>query len=567
MTKPGERHSILRSMTLTALGVVFGDIGTSPLYALREAFAGPEAVAATPDNVLGILSLILWSLILVISVKYLLFVMKADNRGEGGVLALMAIAAPPRLGQRKRRFRLLIYLGLFGSALLFGDGIITPAISVLSAVEGLEVATPIFSQFVVPITIAIIAGLFLAQKRGTAQIGAVFGPVILLWFVTIGSLGIFGIWQNPTVLKALNPLNSILFFQQNGFESYVVLGAVFLSVTGGEALYADMGHFGRGPIQRGWFFVALPALVLNYFGQGAVIINDPAALKSPFYLLAPEWMLYPLVILATMATVIASQALISGVFSLTRQSIQLGYFPRVKIVHTSRDEIGQIYIPQINGAMFVMTCYLVLAFGSSGALAAAYGIAVSTTMVITTILACSVAYTRWQWGPLRVGAVLVGFLAIDGLFLSANLTKIKDGGWVPLSIGAVVFTIMTTWKQGRRMLAERMRAHSIPLEQFIEQTIQFPPARVSGTSVFMSADPEGTPPALFHNMRHNKILHQRNVLLTIQSKGAPYVEKTERVEIQTLWEDFYRVIATYGFMETPDIKEVGVRSFSESRTT
>jgi KUP system potassium uptake protein len=554
MTKPSSPDSpVSRSLTLAALGVVFGDIGTSPLYAVREAFHGTDSIAATPENIIGVLSLILWSLIIVISIKYLMFVMKADNRGEGGVLALTALAAPPRFARKSFRIRVLLYIGLFGSALLFGDGVITPAISVLSAVEGLEIATPMFSHIVLPLTIAILAGLFLTQRHGTARIGAVFGPIILLWFITIGLLGVSGIVQEPLVLRAIDPLNAIQFFRQNGAAGFFVLGAIFLVVTGGEALYADMGHFGRRPIQKAWFLVALPGLVLNYFGQGALILRDPEAVRNPFYFLVPHWALFPLVIIATMATVIASQALISGVFSLTRQAIQLGYFPRIRIVHTSSEEIGQIYIPIINWALFAMTCYLVLGFGSSTSLASAYGIAVSMTMVITSVLACAVAYRWWRWHWLKTIAVLTGLLIIDFVFLGANFSKITDGGWVPLTLGGAIFTLMTTWKKGRKILMERMREHALPLEQFIEQIVASPPVRAPGTSVFMTGDPEGTPPALLHNLRHNKVLHTRNILLTVLTRDIPHVPHGESVEIQTLWKDFYRVVAHYGFMETPDM--------------
>ncbi len=454
-------------LIIAALGVVFGDIGTSPLYAVREAFHGPHAIAISNANVLGVLSMVLWSLITVISIKYLLFVLRADNSGEGGVLALTALAAPPRLVRKNKLNKIALYLGLFGSALLFGDGVITPAISVMSAVEGLNVATPFFAPYVGPITVFVLAMLFLAQHFGTAKIGLIFGPIILTWFAVLGALGIYGISQNTLVLEAINPMYALNFFIINGYHGFIVLGAVFLVVTGGEALYADMGHFGRRPIKIAWFVAALPGLMLNYFGQGALLLNSPEAASNPFYKLAPAWALYPLVLLATAATVIASQALISGVFSLTRQAIQLGYAPRFRIVHTSSETIGQIYIPHINWILFILTSWLVFEFKSSSALAAAYGIAVSTTMIITTILACSVALQRWRWKLPAVVAILVFFLAIDLVFFAANITKIKDGGWFPLALGAVIFICMTTWRDGRKLLAKRLKENSIPFEQFL----------------------------------------------------------------------------------------------------
>lgn len=543
-------------MTLTALGVVFGDIGTSPLYALREAFHGPHAIALSQNNVLGVLSLILWSLILVISIKYLVFVMRANNRGEGGVLALTALAAPPHLVRRSKINMAALYLGLFGSALLFGDGVITPAISVLSAVEGLEIATPFFSPYVVPITIAILIGVFLSQHHGTAKIGSIFGPVILVWFFVLGVLGISGIIQEPTVLWSINPYYAYGFFVENGVGGFLTLTAVFLAVTGGEALYADMGHFGRRAIQNAWLFAALPGLMLNYFGQGALLLKDPSAAVNPFYKLAPDAFLYPLVILATLATVIASQALISGVFSMTRQAVQLGYAPRFRTVHTSSKEIGQIYVPNINWALLILTCWVVFEFGSSSALASAYGIAVATTMVITTLLAVLVASQRWRWNAWTVFGVLLFFISIDLVFFSANITKVQDGGWVPLSMGAAVFIAMTTWRKGRLILAERLRQKSIPLADFIKKAEARNYARVPGIAVFMTSDPEGTPPALLHNSRHNKALHTNNVLLTIGTEDVPHIKKEHRVEIVPLPEGFYRVTAFYGFMETPNIPDV-----------
>lgn len=549
-------RTIFHSLTLAALGIVFGDIGTSPLYAVREAFHGPHAIPLTPANVLGVLSLILWSLVLVISIKYLFVVMKADNRGEGGVLALSALAFPPKTIDSNRMYRVLFFLGLFGAALLVGDGMITPAISVLSAIEGLQVATPLFLPYVIPITLLVLAGLFLNQHHGTARIGAVFGVCVMIWFITIGALGIYGISQNPSILQAINPIYAISYFIENGFDGVIVLGAVFLAVTGGEAIYADMGHFGRAPIRNAWFMVAFPGLILNYFGQGALLLSSPENVVNPFYRLAPSWAVYPLVVLATIATVIASQAVISGVFSLTRQAIQLGYAPRFRIVHTSSEEIGQIYIPQINWALFVAVCWLVLTFKTSSSIASAYGIAVSATMIITSILACSVAVRLWKWHWLKTIAVFAVFFFADIVFIGANLSKVADGGWFPLTVGAAIFTLMTTWRKGRQILMQRLKEKSIPFSQFIQKTTSPPPTRVSGIAVFMTGDPEGTPPALLHNFRHNKILHARNVLLTVLTEEVPHIPAKDRVAIETLNENFYRISAYYGFMETPSIQDI-----------
>jgi len=546
----------INTLTLAALGIVFGDIGTSPLYAVREAFHGPYALPTTQENIFGVLSLIVWALIIVISIKYILFVMRADNKGEGGVLVLTSLASPKSVQKTSGLATFILYMGLFGSALLFGDGVITPAISVLSAVEGLKVATPLFEPYVIPITIGILFGLFYGQKFGTAKIGAIFGPIILVWFLVIGSLGIYGSMQNLEIFHALNPVYGIRFLIQNGWIGILALGAVFLVCTGGEALYADMGHLGRLPIQRAWFFVALPGLLLNYFGQGALLLSSPEAANSPFYNLAPSWALYPLVFIATSAAVIASQALISGVFSLTRQAVQLGYMSRVRIIHTSSQEIGQIYIPHINWILFILTTWLVMGFGSSSALASAYGIAVAMTMVITTVLTCVVAQSIWKWKLPTVGFVLIFFLIVEGAFLTANLTKIKDGGWFPLVLGALVFTLMTTWRTGRKILKERLREKSIPLETFNKQIKILPPLKVPGVAIFMVGDQKVTPLALAHNVKHNKVLHDINVLLTVISKEVPTVEKAQRVEVLSVGENMFRVIARYGFMETPDIHDI-----------
>ena len=543
----------LAYLALGALGVVYGDIGTSPLYAFRESFHEHYGIPVTPANVLGILSLIFWSLIIVISIKYLVFVMRADNRGEGGILALTALITPLRGVERKTRRWALILLGLFGTALLYGDGMITPAISVLSAVEGLGIATPFFEPYIIPITIGILVGLFLFQSRGTASVGKVFGPVILLWFATLALLGIRWILHHPTVFAAINPLYGLEFFTRNGWHGYLVLGSVFLVVTGGEALYADMGHFGKTPIRWAWFVVVLPALLLNYFGQGALLLEHPEAVENPFYRMAPEWALYPVVFIATAATVIASQALITGAFSLTMQAVQLGYLPRVAIEHTSETEFGQIYIPAINWILMVSCVALVVAFGSSSNLAAAYGVAVTTTMVVTAILMYLVISERWKWSRPAALAFLVFFLVIDVAFWGANLVKIPDGGWFPLVIGAIVFTVMTTWKRGRRILRERMAETLTPFREFTQrvQTEEF--TRVSGTAVFMYSDPKATPPALLQNLKHNCVLHKEVVLLSVMTEEIPHVSQGRRIEVQHLQDGFYQVLLHYGFMEDPNV--------------
>jgi KUP system potassium uptake protein len=551
-----EPYRRMAMLALGALGIVYGDIGTSPLYALRECFHSAHGVAPTPTNVLGVLSLIFWSLVVVVSVKYLAFVTRADNGGEGGILALMALAMQRQRGEVARARPVVVALGLFGAALLYGDGIITPAISVLSAVEGLSLATPAFERYVIPITIIIILGLFLLQRRGTAGIGAIFGPLMCIWFLTLGVLGLREIFHNPEVLWALSPVAAARFFAANAWHGFLVLGAVFLVVTGGEALYADMGHFGRRPIQLAWFGLVLPGLLLNYFGQGALLLRVPEAADNPFYKLAPSWALYPLVALSTAATVIASQALISGAFSLTNQAIQLGYSPRMEVVHTSAEERGQIYLPGLNAALLVGVILLVLSFRNSSALAAAYGIAVTATMAITTVLAYVVARERWgvrRWVALPVAGL---FLGVDLSFFSANAVKIAAGGWFPLVLAAVVFTLLTTWKRGRDILGEKLRASSISLKELLESFGDHPPVRVPGTAVYMTGNPEATPPALLHNLKHNKVLHEQVVLLTILTEDVPHVPPEERVEVKRLEEGFVRVVASYGFMESPGIPDI-----------
>ncbi len=550
------RGKKLLALSLVALGVVYGDIGTSPLYAIRECFHGEYGIEPSASNVLGVLSLVFWSLVLVVTVKYLGFVMRADNDGEGGVLALMALAA--RTGGKRRSVRLgaVVAFGLFGAALLYGDGMITPAISVLSAIEGLEIATPALEPYVIPLTIAILAGLFLIQHRGTAGVGVIFGPVTLLWLLVLAALGVGGIAREPSVLRALGPWHAVEFFGRHGLGSIFVLGAVFLVVTGAEALYADMGHFGKRPIRFAWLVLVLPALLLNYFGQGALLLVDPERAHNPFYSLAPSWALYPLVALATAATIIASQAVISGAFSLTRQAIQMGYLPRMRIVHTSKSEIGQIYIPEINWLLMASTIILVVAFGSSSKLAAAYGVAVTTTMVITSLLFFVLAVKQWKW-PLWAAVGLVAlFLAVDLAFFSANIIKISHGAWFPLAVGAVAYVMMSTWRRGRQYLSKRIRNMTAPLEQFLEKAKEQKVKRVEGTAVFLTSNPKVAPPALVLNTEHNKVLHENIVLLTVETADVPRVDSRKRVEVEKLAEGVYFILARYGFMEDPNVPRV-----------
>jgi KUP system potassium uptake protein len=549
--QPPRSPAALAVVTLAALGVVYGDIGTSPLYALRECFYGPHAIEITRGNVLGVLSLILWSLVIVISVKYLIFVMRADNQGEGGILALMALVPGTYRSDTSRG--VLVALGLFGAALLYGDGMITPAISVLGAMEGLTTTTPAFAPYVVPLTVAVLVGLFLIQSRGTARVGAIFGPVMVVWFVTLAVLGTRSIMNDPHVLVAVDPRHAWDFFRRNGFHGFLVLGSVFLVVTGGEALYADMGHFGKRPIRVAWFTLVQPALMLNYFGQGALLLTNPQHAEQPFYLLAPEWLVYPLVALATLAAVIASQALISAVFSLTRQAVQLGYSPRMAIRYTSAETMGQIYIPQVNWALMIATIAIVLTFRSSSALAAAYGIAVTMTMGITTVLAYVISRQVWGWGRLAAGAAASTFIVVDLAFFGANALKFAHGGWVPLLIASAAFLIMTTWKRGRTIVGDRLRARAYPFADFIKDITAHPPHRVEGTAVFMTGTGTGTPPTLLHNLEHNKVLHQQIILLTVVTADVPHVAPEDRLRVDTLAEGFFRVTVVYGFTETPDV--------------
>ncbi len=542
-------------LALGALGIVYGDIGTSPLYALRESFHASHGLLPTPANVLGVLSLIFWALIIVITVKYISFVMRADNHGEGGILALTSLVTPLQVRRGGGRW-LLIILGLFGTSLLYGDGMITPAISVLSAVEGLGVATPFFEPYIIPITVSILFLLFLTQRFGTGSVGRVFGPVTVLWFLTLAVLGVVQIVEQPGVLAAANPLHGLRFFLDNGLRGFLVLGSVFLVVTGGEALYTDMGHFGKRPIRLAWFVVVLPALLLNYFGQGALILGNPEAAENPFYQMVPAWGLYPVVILATMATVIASQALISGAFSLTMQAVQLGYVPRLVIHHTSRREYGQVYIPAINWVLMVACIGLVLSFRSSSNLAAAYGVGVSTDMVITTILFYVVARERWRWSALSAGLIAGGLIIVDLAFFSANILKLPQGGWFPLAVAAVVFTLLTTWKRGRLILSERLDEHTEPLKSFLEGVIKRPPNRVPGTAIFMYRSPTHTPFSLAQNLKTNKVLHERVVLLAVKTEEVPRVRRSQRVTLTPLGHEFYQVVMRFGFMEQPNVPRV-----------
>jgi KUP system potassium uptake protein len=538
-------------LALGALGVVYGDIGTSPLYAFRECFHGDHAIAATRGNVLGVLSLMAWALFIVVTVKYLVYVLRADNRGEGGELALMALALSSIKG--KVGPKIVIALGIFGAALLYGDGMITPAISVLSAVEGLEVAAPGLKRFVIPTTIVILIGLFSVQSRGTAGIGAVFGPIMVVWFTVLAVIGATHVIAHPSVLQALSPHHAVRFLIENKLAGFLVLGAVFLVVTGGEALYADMGHFGRRPIQVTWIFMVGPALLTNYFGQGALLIDHPEFASNPFFRAAPAWSLYPMLVLATMATIIASQAVISGAFSYTRQGMMLGFWPRIEVKHTSSTQIGQIYVPLVNWVLMVATIALVLGFGSSSKLAAAYGIAVTTTMVITTLLAYVVARHRWGWSAVGAVSLTLVLLVVDVGFWGAQLVKIPHGGWFPLVIAGSIFLLMVTWKDGRALLGRRMREQMIPLTDFFELMRIERPARVPGTAVFMTSNADGAPPALMQNFAHNRVVHQQVILLTVLTTEEPRVMPDRRVSVEELPEGFRRVVARYGFMEQPDI--------------
>ncbi len=549
----GRRDSA--TLALLALGVVYGDIGTSPLYAIRECFNGPHAVTPTHDHVLGVLSLLFWALIIIVTVKYLVFVLRADNHGEGGILALTALSTPIKpTGRTERTW--LIYLGIFGAALLYGDGIITPAISVLGAVEGLSVATPGLQPYVVPITIVILLGLFWFQSHGTAGVGRVFGPVMLLWFTVLGTLGLVQIFEYPAVFEAINPIHGLRFFADTGWTGYLVLGSVFLVVTGGEALYADMGHFGTQPIRLDWFSVVLPSLLLNYFGQGALLLEHPETATNPFYLLAPSWAIYPMIVLAVAAAAIAAQAVISGAYSLTMQAVTLGFSPRIRIDHTSQKSFGQIYIGGINWMLMIGCILTVLTFQTSSNLAAAYGVAVTTTMVITTLLFYVVARERWQWPLWRAGSLCAIFLIIDGAFFGANIIKVGQGGWLPLAIAGVIFAVMVTWKRGRSILAERIQREAKPLQDFLSEIKTQGVTRVPGTAIFMSGTASKTPPALLHNVEHNKVIHELVIFVTVKTDQIPYVDEADRLDVEHYGEGMYRAKVRCGFMEEPNIPRI-----------
>nr|WP_103311295.1 MULTISPECIES: potassium transporter Kup [unclassified Pseudomonas]POA10613.1 potassium transporter Kup [Pseudomonas sp. MPBD7-1] len=570
----GAEHSAAKplSMLVAAVGVVYGDIGTSPLYTLKEVFSGAYGVPVNHDGVLGILSLIFWSLIWVVSIKYMMFVLRADNQGEGGIMALTALARRAAAGRARLR-TFLVICGLIGAALFYGDSMITPAISVLSAIEGLGLAFEGIDHWVVPLSLVVLVGLFLIQRHGTARIGTLFGPIMVTWFLVLGALGVYGIAQHPEVLQAVNPAWAVRFFIVHPGMGVAILGAVVLALTGAEALYADMGHFGRKPIARAWFILVLPALVLNYFGQGALLLGDPEAARNPFYLLAPSWALLPLVGLSTLATVIASQAVISGAFSLTRQAIQLGYIPRMYIQHTSSAEQGQIYIGAVNWSLMVGVVLLVLGFESSGALASAYGVAVTGTMLMTTILVSAVILLLWKWPPLLAVPLLIGFLLVDGLYFAANVPKIIQGGAFPVIAGIALFVLMTTWKRGKQLLVERLDEGALPLPIFISSIRVQPPHRVQGTAVFLTARSDAVPHALLHNLLHNQVLHEQVVLLTVVYEDIPRVPPQRRFEVDAYGEGFFRVILHFGFTDEPDVPQalklchLDDLDFSPMRTT
>lgn len=542
-------------ITLAALGVVFGDIGTSPLYALKECFSPEHGIPFSSDAVLGIISMLFWSITIVVSLKYVLFVMRADNNGEGGVLALMALSLRTATSGSPRA-KLLMMLGVFGACMFYGDVVITPAISVLSAVEGMKIAAPATSHYVIPLTLCILTGLFLIQRHGTNLVGKLFGPVMFVWFMALGVLGIFNILKAPGVMVAINPYYAVHFMLEHALQAFIVLGSVVLVLTGAEALYADMGHFGIRPIRFAWLYTVMPCLVLNYFGQGANLLTNPAAISNPFYLMVPDMLLVPMVVLATFATVIASQAVISGAFSLTSQAILLGFVPRMRILHTSEDERGQIYIPLINWMLLVLVVAVVLEFKQSDNLAAAYGVAVTTTMVITTILAAVVMRVEWKWHPVLVTLVIGAFFIVDFAFFAANLLKIVDGGWFPLLLGGAAFFLLMTWYSGRMLLRTRIKDDGIPLEPFIEGLLAHPPHRVGGTAVFMSGNVDTVPVALLHNLKHNRILHERVFFLKISIWDVPYVVDGQRLTLKNLGGNVYLLRAAFGFKEAPEIKKV-----------
>ncbi|HTH59269.1 MAG TPA: potassium transporter Kup [Paraburkholderia sp.] len=545
----------LPSLAMAAIGVVFGDIGTSPLYSLKEAFSPSHGIPLTDTSILGVISLLFWAIVIVVSIKYVLFVMRADNDGEGGVLALMALSLRS-FNRTTKAAAVLTALGIFGACMFYGDAVITPAISVISAVEGLQIAAPKLSHLVLPLTMVILVALFWIQRHGTALVGRLFGPIMVVWFITLAVLGVSHIVQSPGVIAALNPYYAFSFMAAHLLQAYVVLGSVVLVLTGAEALYADMGHFGARPIRIAWYVLVMPSLVLNYFGQGALLMHDHGAIENPFFLLAPDWALLPLVVLSTVATVIASQAVISGAYSLTSQAILLGYVPRMKVLHTSDLAIGQIYVPVVNWMLLFIILCIVLGFRSSDNLAAAYGIAVTATMVITTVLACVVMVKVWKWNKLLVGVIIGGFLIVDLGFFGANLLKVAEGGWLPLGIGGLLFFLLLTWYKGRMIVKDRTAADGIPLMPFLQGLLAHPPHRVSGTAIYLTGSDAMVPVSLLHNLKHNKVLHERTIFMTFTIRDVPYVHDAERVTMQDFGGGLYLVRAAYGFNETPDVKAV-----------
>ena len=543
------------ALTLAAMGVVFGDIGTSPLYALKECFSPEHGIPFSHDAVLGVISMVFWAFLIVVSLKYVLFVMRANNHGEGGILALMAMALRTAPTNSKRAL-VIMMLGVFGACMFYGDAVITPAISVLSAVEGLEIVSPNFTKYVIPITIGILVALFFLQKTGTAVVGVLFGPIMVIWFLVLGAMGIYNIIDHPNILLAVNPMYGVNFMLDHSLQAFIVLGAVFLVLTGAEALYADMGHFGIRPIQYAWFFITMPCLLINYFGQGAMLLSNPHTIENPFFLMVPEAYTFTLVILATLATVIASQAVISGAYSMTSQAILLGIVPRMKITYTSEKEVGQIYMPSINWILLVIVVAVVLAFKQSSNLAAAYGIAVTTTMVITTLLAAIVMRVVWKWNAFIVAAVITLFLLVDIAFFMANALKIAEGGWFPLLLGALCFLLLMTWYQGRKLLREKAAEGGIPLESFVKSLLMSPPTRVSGTAVFLTSHVDYVPVAMLHNLKHNQVLHQRVIFLKISVWDVPYVQDQDRLNLKNMDGGIYLVRAMYGFKETPDVNHI-----------
>jgi len=545
----------LPALMLAAIGFVFGDIGTSPLYALKECFSPDHGIPFSPDAVFGVISMVFWAFLIVVSLKYVLFVMRANNHGEGGILALMALALRT-VPANSRRALVIMMLGVFGACMFYGDAVITPAISVLSAVEGLEIVSSKFTKYVIPITLIILVGLFLIQKKGTTLVGVLFGPIMVIWFLVLATMGIYNIVDNPVILYAANPIYAVNFLMEHSLQAFIVLGAVFLVLTGAEALYADMGHFGIKPIQYAWFFLTMPCLLLNYFGQGAMLLSHPEAIANPFFLMVPESYVLILVVLATMATVIASQAVISGAYSMTSQAILLGFVPRMKIAYTSDKEVGQVYMPTINWMLLVLVIAVVLAFKESNNLAAAYGIAVTTTMVITTLLAAVVMRVVWKWNSFLVAIVIALFLFVDIAFFSANVLKIAEGGWFPLLLGTLCFLLLITWYQGRKLLRQKAVEGGIPLEAFIKSLLVSEPIRVNGTAVFLTAHVDYVPVAMLHNLKHNQVLHQRVIFLKISVWDVPYVEDQDRLNLKEMGGGIYLVRAMYGFKETPDINQI-----------